>query len=599
MNAAPPSTPYHSRPTVPRMKTFQRFSQVNRMSHTMQWAVGVMLFIWAWTLIYGLFVFEPKYSSQAMVLIKDSAVTGRYVLPDQYYALTTTSSNATNPVLNTMGLLKSKTVSLGLWEFLKTNAPEELKRRHIKTVDDWQAFFGDGKAFIKAKNPPGTDMITLQFQWNDSKLAQQGLSNILNSFQWASREVNRSEEGARQKYLDAQVADVQKQLDALRGKQSVFKSGTRIVNVTQQAGDLAQNRMALISRLNEVESMARGKEAEIGNYRSVIGMSPREAVRASAVGLNGNLSRLQTTLYDLSQRHAFLSSTLTDKNPKVQEVAAQIEQTKADIQTELRRTLGRGYRGGPAVAVTDATRGAVIGQMVTAQAEANQYRSQARDLRNKLNAIEAQISKFPELEASLKNMDEKEKSLSAALDELRKKQMEAQIKQAETLSNVLIIDTPTLPLAPKFPGRTHIIVLGLLFGVAAGGMLLLLKTEGVSQYLPDLRTVTERVGRMVRPAASGLFRERPMRNMEEEEAMAAWLDGWMTTPNRPDVPASISSLSPDTLQALKDALKRHLDPEGDSFNDMGEMGASRVRSDKESLTAGITSRRQRSQKRPS
>ena len=132
--------------------------------------VGVALFIWCWMLVYGLFFYQPAYTTESMVLIKDSAITADYVTAEVGY--TTTSSNAANPVLNTMELLYSATVSDAMWTFFKTKHPEALRRLKIKNRKAWGTYYKDGSDFISAKNKPGTDLILIKFTWSDPKLAK-------------------------------------------------------------------------------------------------------------------------------------------------------------------------------------------------------------------------------------------------------------------------------------------------------------------------------------------------------------------------------------------------------------------------------------------
>src|SRR5690554_6787566 len=112
---------------------------------------GTMLFVWCWMLMYGLLFYEPSYTSEATVMIRDYAVSTPF-LEQKDGDNRTTSSSAANPVLNTMGLLYSAPISEALYQFFRKKHPEELKRRGIKNRADWEEFFKDGSDFIRAKN---------------------------------------------------------------------------------------------------------------------------------------------------------------------------------------------------------------------------------------------------------------------------------------------------------------------------------------------------------------------------------------------------------------------------------------------------------------
>lgn len=428
--------------------------------------MGVGLFVCFWMLIYTVFVFKPGYAAKAMVIIKDSAITSRYVEPDQYYALQTTSSSSSNPVLNTMGILKSSAISEALWQFFQSKHPEQLKKLKIKTQADWKAFYQDGSAFIKAKNQPGTDLISVQFSWSDPLIAREGLGVVLKAFQNASRDLNRSEQSTRTQFLEGQVREIEAQLLAVRKLKSTYQISNKTVSVRREGDDLAGSRMELSNRLSQLEAQAQGKERLARRYQQLLGMNPEKALKASALGQNGTIARLQDELYRLQQQYALLSASLTESNPKVREIEAQIAQVKANLNAEQSRTMGTANNTQTVVA--DTTRGDLVRNMLLANGEAQDLRAQAAIIRKRLGQVNVDISQFPQKAEGLAQIEQKEASLSVALDHLRQKALEGRVKEAQTLSNVFIVDEPSLPQKAQFPNRNHLIVLSLLMGLGVG-----------------------------------------------------------------------------------------------------------------------------------
>lgn len=428
---------------------------------------GAGLFVTFWMLVYTFAVYRPVYAAKSVVIIKDSAITSRYVETEQYYALQTTSSNSSNPVLNTMGILKSGAISDALYVYFQQKRPDELRRNKIKSKADWVKFFQDGSAFIKAKNQPGTDLIEIQFSWRDPVVAKEALAVVTKAFQDASRDLNKQEQISRTKFLHQQVLEIEGQLAEIRKQKSDYQSKQGTVNVEREGNDLAGTRMDLQNRLNQLESQARGKENLARRYQQMLGMSPDKALKATALGQNGTLSKLQDELYRLEQQHSQLSSSLTDTNPKVVEIKVQIEQVKTNIDAEKARTMSKTAAGDTGV-VADPNRAKLVDSMLTAQAEAQDLRTQASVIRGRLGQVSSQIRSFPTLAEGLTNIAQKEASLSTALDNLRKKALEGKLKEEQTLSNVFVVDAPRLPDRPQFPNRNHLLILSLMLGVGAG-----------------------------------------------------------------------------------------------------------------------------------
>jgi uncharacterized protein involved in exopolysaccharide biosynthesis len=440
------------------------------------WFAGVTLFIWCWTLIFALFVHQPKFTSASTVVIKDSAITERYVdqkIGTEEYK--TTSSNASNPVLNTMGLLKSARVSNAVFEYFQKNHPEELQRLKLTSLQDWQDYFGDGTKFIKSKNLPGTDLISLSFSWpGKPELAHDAMAAIVNAFQQASLDLNRDEQKHRRDYLERQVTDINQKLAAVRARKAAFKRSVGTINLASETEALAEARIEMSNQAAIAAAQQSGKQAESSRIKNILGMNPTEAMRAVAVGRNESVSKLEDQLYALQEQYSNLRATLTEKNPRVKQVKMQIEQVQRDIDRETSRTFGT---AGTAAAVAstrrtgivaDETRGDVIRRMAESQAESENFSRQAGSLSSYVAKLDQRIHFLSEVEEKLAAIEQEEGILSGALTSVNQKSIEAQLKEAEAQSNVFVVDPPTLPLKASFPTQAHVILIGLIAGLAAG-----------------------------------------------------------------------------------------------------------------------------------
>jgi uncharacterized protein involved in exopolysaccharide biosynthesis len=259
-------------------------------------------------------------------------------------------------------------------------------------------------------------------------------------------------------------------LENLRREKREYKDQVGSINSDPKNEELIKAQIEISNRLSSTLAAADGKEAEYKRFQTMLGMTPENALTASAIGLNPTLSKLQDDYYKLSQNYAFVKASLTDKNPKVRELHAQLEEIEKNLRSETGRTLGKeSIASQPSAAVSDTTRAKVVNQMVSAQAETMRLRAEAEILSRRLDELNRQIDILPTVEERLTNIDEQEKSLSNALFTLRQKQLEAQMKEAETLSNVFIVDAPHLPRKEKFPNRIAVVLLGILAGIASAG----------------------------------------------------------------------------------------------------------------------------------
>lgn len=449
------------------------------------------LLVWVWLGMYGLLFYTPQYASEAMAMVKDSAITRGYVNLGQFAPeeMKTTSSATANPVLNTMALLRSSEMSDALWLFFLKQYPQELDRLNIHNKTQWQHYFKDGSKLIEAKNKTGTDLIQIRFLHRDPVIAQAACKAAVEAFQEASLKLNRYEQTKRSQFLAEKIKEVSKELQSIRREKSVYKRKTNTLSTEFESEALTNLRSRFERDLNTVASHLDGKRAELARYQSALGMSPKQALQATAVGMNDALTKLKNNYYTLSQTIATQAATLTEKNPKLIESRAKLAQVEQDIQTELRRTLGSNTSLDSVMTVTDETRGKVIQQMLETHAGAIGLEQQFNALNQRLRDINTQIQAFPEVEEGIHNIEQTEKALSQSLDSIRSQYMEATLKEAQTLSNIFVVDAPSLPEQASFPAPLHFWLMALLAGpIAAVGVIMTVAQVRASGVIPNLIT---------------------------------------------------------------------------------------------------------------
>jgi uncharacterized protein involved in exopolysaccharide biosynthesis len=413
--------------------------------------------------------YTPKYTSRAAVLIKDSAVKSNYTGSEEYQ---TTSAMASSSVINTMTLLNTKPVSDALYDYFRFKRSGELKRLKIKSLQEWEDFFQDGSGFITPKNKTGTDVILVKFTWPSSPvISQEGLNTVLHAFQTASQEVNRSEQSQRYFYLSKQYDSINRELENTRSQLSQYKNKTLTANIGQETVELENARMELQRSFSETQADAEGKKSQLSRLTSSIGLSPESALEATSIGTNATLSKLYDKYYSLSQDYSKTSAHYTDDSPKVSAILSELKQTAKDIDYELKRTHGSGLSNmSPNVrrAFSDPAHMQTISQMVAADSEAVQLQTKAGALKRQLAMLNNRLSKIPAIEERISNIKQKEDSLSDSLKTLQDRLMNARLREAQTLSNVFIVDPPRLPSKADAPNEKHLLLLSLIVGFAFG-----------------------------------------------------------------------------------------------------------------------------------
>ncbi len=441
--------------------------------------VTVFLFVWLLTSVYTLVGYKPTYVSSGMVMIKDTALTAKYVTADSYEM---TAAQSTSSVMNTMGLLKTTIFMDNLYHYFQTRHPEVLEKEKIKTTADWEKFFGSGSKFIKYANLPGTDMISFEFKWEDPEIAKEGLEVILNTFRDASLGINRTEQHERSRYLAQQISDIEQKLVLVQEQSSQFKAQHGVVNSAEENINLTKAKMDIKTSLAMTSAEAVGKNSQVRGYKSLLGMNASDALRAAGLGRNETLAKLQSELYTAQSERASLLTKYTEQSVKVQEVNNHIAELQASIQKETTRSVGR-HGSANVQAISDETRGHAVGDMVSAATEAEQLNSKNRILSSYLHQLESRAKALPQIEAKLANYEMEESALNSSLKTLKEKELDAQLKESQSLSNVFIVDSPRLPIEASFPRQPHLLFFDFILGLACGVASVLLKRSNSSNGL--------------------------------------------------------------------------------------------------------------------
>jgi uncharacterized protein involved in exopolysaccharide biosynthesis len=457
---------------------FQSYSQkywLNYFQKNQRLGLTVGAFLLAAALTYGLVGYKPNYNSSATVLIKDAAMEARYVVQDSGPSPAAATSNTTNPLLNTLGLLKTDSIRDALYFYFTTQHPEVLEKKRIHDHSKWNEFFGNGKKFINAKNQAGTDFISVSFKWPDAVIAKEALEVTLDALKNASRQLNQAEQHERVDYLNQQIADVRLRLEAARGRIRSFKQQSRLVDINNEREGYARNRIEMETLLAGVSSDATSKQNEMRSYERLLGMSSRQAVSATALGGNENVNKMQSQLYSLKEEYKSLRVRYTDEHPKMIQLRADMSQVEKNLNQEASRTLGYNATTSSSAAILDKPRGDAVTNLLSAKAQADSLNAKAGAIRQHLSRLDTKLNQLPELEKTLSDLRDEENILSDSLRSLEQKALEAKIREMQTLSNVFVVENPSVPYKANFPERVHMIWLGVLASVIGGLGSILLK----------------------------------------------------------------------------------------------------------------------------
>jgi polysaccharide chain length determinant protein (PEP-CTERM system associated) len=290
----------------------------------------------------------------------------------------------------------------------------------------------------------------------NAKLSRDIVQRLIDIFSDDSVAGNRGEMRQTLEFLNQQLEDRQKQLEAAEQRRTEFEA---------RNPDLAQGGTTVLQRMEANRAELRGIDADLAAAQSALaaingqlaGTPPTLQVAGPPGGARGALAQAQADLAGMRARG------LTDGHPDVIAAKNQVAALRAQVRAE-----GDNPSGG----VTNPAYSSL--QSIRAERAANVEALNARRaaIQGEIARITAQQIQNPELAAEAQRISRDYDVLRQQYDKLLADREELRLRgQVQTERSVVkfqVIDPPTVPRAPAAPNRPILLFGVLIVGIAAG-----------------------------------------------------------------------------------------------------------------------------------
>lgn len=440
---------------IEKNRFFKNFNKDNRL------IFSVILIIFVWTLVYLVLFYHPSYESEAKVWIKDLE-TKEFITSSslETQSQLTSLTAAGNPLLTQIEILKSDQLKkiIVIYKSLKG---EEVSLKSIN---------------INVKNKPNTDILNISYKAKSPKEAQEILKLILKEYEKTNLEINSKITRARREYIDLKLKEISEKLLDVRKQIKEYKTKNLAIDITEESMKLVDQGITTSSQLDDTVAQIKNTSSSIGELETHLSMNSKTAINAVALG-SGNkiLEQLRNDLNAETQAYEFDSAKLADTNPKMVAHKNKINTINKQIKNQVVLSIGK-YAKAQKINIFDPVREELVRDLASKQTELMGLQAQERAIRNSITEINQTQSKMPEKKFVLDNLEQEEKVLGNAYDQLKEKQIEARLKEAEAVSNVIVVDQPSLPTKKSFPSRLNILIISLFLGTIAGLSMSVVKT---------------------------------------------------------------------------------------------------------------------------
>jgi polysaccharide biosynthesis transport protein len=294
-------------------------------------------------------------------------------------------------------------------------------------------------ANLEVKPVPNSRLIQVLVTARDPDLAQAIANAHANEYIRRTLQAKFELTGEARKYLEQELARVRREVDASEVVLDHFRREHGIV-----AADNAQNN-AVVERLQDLSrrlTQAQALRIELEAQHQLV--KSRDFESLPAVLQNGLIQTLKADLSRLESREAELSRIFLGGNPELQQVGAQVRQTRERLQKEIERTVG-----------------GVESQYLAAKGT-------EEALRAELERQQASVLNLEEISGQYVKLDQAVQAGRQLHAALLQRMGETEVVRGVQLSNISVLDPAERPSMPSRPNAVLNVLFGLVLGLVLG-----------------------------------------------------------------------------------------------------------------------------------
>lgn len=412
--------------------------------------------------ILYLLLTPPIYQSSARIMLEE----GNETVSDLGRALTQLESGpGTDPLATQSELITSEGVlSKALVELKTRNPGFPLNINDLET--------------LKVRVIPATNILELNFSYTDPEVAATTLDAVVQSTADVNGEAIRQQASVVRKFLEEQLPRQETRLARAEAAETKFRQENGIVSLEDQINVLVGSLNQLENEELQVVAQIQEIQERASLLREVTGTNAiGDAYDSVRIGQDQVLSDLRDKLAEIESSIIEDSSRLGEQHPELQALLEQREGLRQLYQEKLKT-----IPGGTGLESTELSALNPLSQDLMAKfiADEIEYRSLNKRLsivQTERATLEKRLAEIPVLSQPLASLVRQRQSAEEALQNIRRNLEEAQIAEAQLVSNIRILGRATIPDGPSAPSTPAVLVLGLVSGlVLSAGIIVLLES---------------------------------------------------------------------------------------------------------------------------
>jgi polysaccharide biosynthesis transport protein len=295
---------------------------------------------------------------------------------------------------------------------------------------------------VKVKRAQKTYVVDLEVSASSPEKAARVAQAIVDAYLADQTAAKAAEAKRANALIDARLGELRDQVRKAETRVDEFRKSNKILS--SEGGVVTEQQL---SKLNTELITARGVLAEAKARQDQIasalkaGAAPETLPDAVRSGL---IQKLREQYAQVARREAALSSQLQSRHPVLVDVRSQLNEVKAQINAELKRTA------------------------TVAQSDYQVAANRERDLSNQLETAKSEVTRTTTAQIKLRELDQEVAASRELLKLFLSRAKETQEQVNTSTPDARVITAPSVPTKPSKPVAWLILALGLAGGLGLG-----------------------------------------------------------------------------------------------------------------------------------
>jgi capsular exopolysaccharide synthesis family protein len=264
------------------------------------------------------------------------------------------------------------------------------------------------------------------------------------------------------------VNDLQKQIQSLRQTYKIIDPETQGQLLTNRTSDIVKQRQETETQLGEAQKLY----AELQGQLDQLGVTPDEAITASALSEAPRYQQLLNQLSEVESKIAKESARLREEDPMMQRLIEERQRLQPLVEQEAATVVGNRASGVPenaeSLASPSSIRQDLTQKLVETQNQIQVLEVRRQEIANAESRLSQQLTALPDIARRYTNLQQRLNVATESLNRFLAVQEKLQIEKSQTTPPWQKLSEPQEPGAPISPNVQRGLILAAVAGLIAG-----------------------------------------------------------------------------------------------------------------------------------